>query len=68
MCFQEIAKITSDMERPGQGTPTVEDLAELEQANACASEVTNTVISQRLELDEKKRTVTMLQKALVWPT
>lgn len=57
--------MTSDLERPAPVGPTAEELEELEQANACASEVTNTVISQRLELDEKKRTVTMLQKALV---
>ena len=45
--------------------PTVDELAELETAQAAANEVTSTVLSQRLELDEKKRTVTMLQKALV---
>lgn len=61
---QEISKLTADLERPGLTVLTSEDLDELEQANACASEVTNTVISQRLELDEKKRTVSMLQKAL----
>lgn len=61
---QEISKITADLERTGMIGPTPEELAELEQANEMASEVTNTVLSQRLELDEKKRTVTMLQKAL----
>ena len=45
--------------------PSAEELAELQQANEAASEVTNKVLSQRLELDEKARTVSMLQKALV---
>ena len=45
--------------------PSADELAELQQANEAASEVTNKVLSQRLELDEKARTVSMLQKALV---
>ena len=45
--------------------PSGEEIAQLEQASAMASEVTNTVLSQRLELEEKKRSVSMLQKALV---
>ena len=45
--------------------PSAEELTELQQANEAASEVTNKVLSQRLELDEKARTVSMLQKALV---
>ncbi|XP_053392932.1 centrosomal protein of 131 kDa-like [Mercenaria mercenaria] len=61
---QEISKINADLERSGVIGPSAEELAELDQANEMASEVTNTVISQRLELDEKKRTVSMLQKAL----
>ncbi|WAQ95629.1 CP131-like protein [Mya arenaria] len=60
---QEISKLTSDLDRPTVG-PTQDEFAELEQVNAAASEVTNTVLSQRLELDEKKRSVSMLQKAL----
>ncbi|KAL4239667.1 hypothetical protein ACF0H5_000473 [Mactra antiquata] len=67
---QEISKINADLERSGMAGgstvigPTAEQLAELDQANQTASEVTNRVISQRLELDEKTRTVSMLQKAL----
>ena len=53
-----------DIVKPVIG-PSAEELAELQQANEAASEVTNTVLSQRLELDEKTRTVGMLQKALV---
>ena len=63
--LQEISKLNADLERSGVIGPSAEELAELDHANEMASEVTNTVISQRLELDEKKRTVSMLQKALV---
>jgi len=45
--------------------PSAEELESMERASAAASEVTNTVLSQRLQLDEKTRTVQMLQKALV---
>ena len=45
--------------------PSAEEVAQLEQAHVTASEVTNAMLSQRLELDEKQRTVSMLQKALV---
>ena len=45
--------------------PSAEELAELQQANEAASEVTNKVLTQQLELDERSRTVSMLQKALV---
>ncbi|XP_033630551.1 centrosomal protein of 131 kDa-like [Asterias rubens] len=44
--------------------PSAAELQKLEQASAAASEVTNTVLSQRLQLDEKDRSVKMLQKAL----
>lgn len=45
--------------------PSAGEIADLEEANAAASEVTSSMLKQRLELEEKKRTVTMLQKALV---
>ena len=45
--------------------PSAEEVAQLEHAQVTASEVTNAMLSQRLELDEKQRTVSMLQKALV---
>ncbi|XP_022092605.1 centrosomal protein of 131 kDa-like [Acanthaster planci] len=44
--------------------PSAAELHKLEQASAAASEVTNTVLSQRLQLEEKERSVKMLQKAL----
>ncbi|XP_071105625.1 centrosomal protein of 131 kDa-like [Haliotis cracherodii] len=60
----EINKMNEELEKPALLVPSGEELAQLEQAQAVASEVTSTVLSQRLELDEKRRTVTMLQKAL----
>ena len=41
------------------------EIEDLEKATQSAAEVTNTMLSQRLELEEKKRTISMLQKALV---
>ncbi|XP_033743324.1 centrosomal protein of 131 kDa-like [Pecten maximus] len=61
---QEISKASEDFDRPVPLVPSVDELAELEHAQEAANEVTSTVLSQRLELDEKKRTVSMLQKAL----
>jgi len=37
----------------------------LEQASMAASEVTEQMLAQKLELEDKKRSVDMLQKALV---
>ncbi|CAE1176038.1 AZI1 [Acanthosepion pharaonis] len=42
----------------------VEDQVKLENASATASEITSHVLSQKLELDEKKHSVAVLQKAL----
>ncbi|TRY96585.1 hypothetical protein DNTS_014461, partial [Danionella cerebrum] len=42
-----------------------EDLAIVEQASATAAEVTGSMMRIKMELDEKKRTVNMLQTALV---
>lgn len=42
-----------------------EDLAAVDQASATAAELSGSVIRTRLELEEKKRTVNMLQAALV---
>lgn len=60
--------MSQDYEIPPPLVPSVEELAELENAQATANEVTSTVLSQRLELEEKRRTITMLQKALVSST
>ncbi|XP_074648896.1 centrosomal protein of 131 kDa-like [Tubulanus polymorphus] len=53
-----------DLEKPPLLLPSSEELADIEQATSAANEVTATVLKQRLELDEKKRSVTILQKAL----
>lgn len=45
--------------------PSAEELEQMEQASAVASEVTSQMLTQKLELEEKKRSVSMLQKALV---
>lgn len=50
---------------PGLVVPSAEEMEQMEQASAAASEVTNTVLKQRLQLEEKSRTILMLQKALV---
>lgn len=45
-----------------------EELAGVEQASATAAEVTGSMMRIKLELDEKKQTVNMLQTALVGNT
>ena len=57
--------MNEELEKPAVLVSSGEEIAHLEKAQAMASEVTNTVLSQRLELEEKARTVSMLQKALV---
>lgn len=42
-----------------------EELATVDQASATAAEVTGSMMRLKLDLEEKKRTVTMLQTALV---
>ena len=42
-----------------------EELTGVEQASATAAEVTGSMMRIKLELEEKKRTVNMLQTALV---
>ncbi|XP_078691966.1 centrosomal protein of 131 kDa-like [Branchiostoma floridae x Branchiostoma belcheri] len=44
--------------------PSAEEIAQMEQASATASEVASEMLKQRLELEEKQRSVAMLQKAL----
>ena len=64
-CLQELNKANDVLERPAPLVPSSEEIAQIEQATAHAAEVTNEMLSQKLELEEKKRTVQMLQKALV---
>ncbi|XP_064006789.1 centrosomal protein of 131 kDa isoform X9 [Pogoniulus pusillus] len=66
----------SEQERPRsaasatqrEGLLSEEDLAHLEQASAVATEVTSSIMRLKLEVEEKKRTVSLLQTALVWRT
>lgn len=70
----EINRVSSEMETaidtsrfpPPPPLPPihVEDQVKLENASATASEITSHVLSQKLELDEKKHSVAVLQKAL----
>ena len=57
--------MNEELEKPALLVPSADEVTQMQNAQAAASEVTNAVLTQRLELDEKKRTVTMLQKALV---
>lgn len=49
----------------GQAVLSEEELVGVEQASATAAEVTGSMMRIKLELEEKKRTVNMLQTALV---
>ena len=62
---QEINKMNEGLDRPALLVPSGEELAQMEQASQMAAEVTNTMMSQKLDLEGKKRTVSMLKKALV---
>ncbi|PVD37615.1 hypothetical protein C0Q70_00211 [Pomacea canaliculata] len=60
----EIHRMNEELEKPALLVPSPDEILQMEKAQTMASEVTNTVLSQRLELEEKGRTVSMLQKAL----
>ena len=53
------------LEKPALLVPSGEEIAQMEQASAMAAEVTSTMLTQKLDLEEKKRSVQMLKKALV---
>ena len=63
--FQELNKVNDALEKPALLVPTSEQVVQMEQASAMAAEVTSSMLTQKLELDDKKRSVSMLQKALV---
>lgn len=48
-----------------QAVLSEEELAGVEQVSATAAEVTGSMMRTKLELEEKKRTISMLQTALV---
>lgn len=50
---------------PWQGLLLEEELAHLEQASAVATEVTSSIMRLKLEVEEKKRAISLLQTALV---
>uniref|UniRef100_A0A8D0DI03 Centrosomal protein 131 n=1 Tax=Salvator merianae TaxID=96440 RepID=A0A8D0DI03_SALMN len=58
----------SEQERPrsaaSQGLLSEDELAHLEQASAVATEVTSSIMRLKLEVEEKKRAITLLQTAL----
>ncbi|XP_053231470.1 centrosomal protein of 131 kDa isoform X6 [Podarcis raffonei] len=62
----------SEQERPRsaasasqrEGLLSEEELAHLEQASAVATEVTSSIMRMKLEVEEKKRAITLLQTAL----
>ncbi|XP_043109401.1 centrosomal protein of 131 kDa isoform X2 [Puntigrus tetrazona] len=75
--LQSIMSFLDEMEKSEQERPrsvtsgshrevvlSEEDLAVVDQASATAAEVTGSMMRLKLELDEKKRTVNMLQTAL----
>uniref|UniRef100_A0A3P8T2Z3 Centrosomal protein 131 n=1 Tax=Amphiprion percula TaxID=161767 RepID=A0A3P8T2Z3_AMPPE len=54
----------SEQERPRSAVLSEEELVGVEQASATAAEVTGSMMRIKMELEEKKRTVNMLQTAL----
>uniref|UniRef100_A0A674F704 Centrosomal protein 131 n=1 Tax=Salmo trutta TaxID=8032 RepID=A0A674F704_SALTR len=61
--LQSIMSFLDEMEKSEQERPRSE-LAGIEQASATAAEVTGSMMRLKLELEEKRRTVNMLQTAL----
>uniref|UniRef100_A0A4W3JYT0 Centrosomal protein 131 n=1 Tax=Callorhinchus milii TaxID=7868 RepID=A0A4W3JYT0_CALMI len=65
--LQSIMSFLDEMERSEQERPhsaASAELAHLEQASAVATEVTSSMMRLKLELEEKKRAMSMLQTAL----
>jgi len=62
MC-QTLEKMNDCLPKPALLVPSSDEV--LEQASLAASEVTQQMLAQKLELEDKKRSVDMLQKALV---
>uniref|UniRef100_A0A7N6C4Z4 Centrosomal protein 131 n=1 Tax=Anabas testudineus TaxID=64144 RepID=A0A7N6C4Z4_ANATE len=54
----------SEQERPRSAVLSEEELTGVDQASATAAEITGSMMRIKLELEEKKRTVNMLQAAL----
>ena len=63
--LQELQQINDALEKPILLVPSSEEIAQMEQASIAASEVTQQMLNQKMELEEKKRSMQTLQKALV---
>jgi len=55
--------MNSGLLKPALLLPSGDEM--LQQASLAASEVTQQMLAQKMELEDKKRSVSMLQKALV---
>lgn len=53
------------LDKPVLLVPSSEEIAQMELASQTASEVTQTMLKLKLELDDRKRKVQTLEKALV---
>uniref|UniRef100_A0A663M7W8 Centrosomal protein 131 n=1 Tax=Athene cunicularia TaxID=194338 RepID=A0A663M7W8_ATHCN len=63
--LQSIISFLDEMEKSEQERPrSAEELAHLEQASAVATEVTSSIMRLKLEVEEKKRAISLLQTAL----
>uniref|UniRef100_A0A672YDJ0 Centrosomal protein 131 n=1 Tax=Sphaeramia orbicularis TaxID=375764 RepID=A0A672YDJ0_9TELE len=62
--LQSIMSFLDEMEKSEQERPRSEELVGAEQASATAAELSGSMMRTKLELEEKKRTVHMLQTAL----
>ena len=61
---QELSKSAEALFNPPLLVPSQDELAAIQQASVNAAQVTNSMLTQKMELEEKRRTVQMLQKAL----
>ena len=60
---QTLERMNDSLPKPALLVPSSDEM--LEQASLAASEVTQQMLAQKMELEDKKRSVSMLQKALV---
>lgn len=65
VCAQELSRANDALDRPALLVPSGQELQDLEHATQAASELTQQMLTQKMELEEKRRAAAMLQKALV---
>ena len=63
LTFQTLERMNDSVPKQAALAPSGDE--SLEQASLVASEVTQQMLAQKLELEDKKQSVSMLQKALV---